>query len=84
LHLRTKLSTDRPNQIHKLLTEVDLKNLNTAGKATATPANNRFKKLRAKCFHFLHHFLLNLVRADGGSAGNIAISQTRKPLCAML
>lgn len=26
--------------------------------------NNRFAKLRAKCFMRLHHFLLNLVLAD--------------------
>jgi hypothetical protein len=29
-----------------------------------TGANHRFKKLRAKWFMRLHHFLLNLVRAD--------------------
>jgi len=36
--------------------------------------NNRFKKLRAKCSHFLHHFLPNLVRAEKGSASNSANS----------
>jgi hypothetical protein len=36
--------------------------------------NSRFKKLRAKCSHFLHLFLPNLVRADKGSASNSANS----------
>jgi hypothetical protein len=50
----------------------------------STGHNNRFKKLRAKCFHFLHLFLFNLVRADRGSASKTAISQTCKTLCATL
>ena len=39
-------------------------NLNIATKANVTSGNNRFKKLRGEVLILLHHFLLNLVRAD--------------------